>query len=206
MRIVPSPNGATGQASGTTLPGVRDAMRRVIFGKRLQRPEREVCFNRQRLRAVGAELDLLLATEGCLAVLCEEGEPALLLGKSIGLSLGVRIEPVSGHFVLYEGGGRNDGKFVTASEDQLIDQVLRLIAAPEGEFMPHTVDAAVDMLFGRSLAEVERLLVLRTLRHFRGNRCRTAFALGIGVATLRARLRQYLTERARGTIASEAPR
>ena len=51
----------------------------------------------------------------------------------------------------------------------------------------------VDLLVGRTVAEVEDELVLRTLRHCAGNRARAARMLGITPRTLRnklARLKQ----------------
>ena len=45
-------------------------------------------------------------------------------------------------------------------------------------------------LVGRSLADVERELIERTLEHCGGNRKRTAETLGIGVRTLFNKLRE----------------
>ena len=56
-------------------------------------------------------------------------------------------------------------------------------APAEPVYVLPTVDP-VGTLVGRSLAEVERELVQRTLRHNGGNRTRTAEMLGIGVRTL----------------------
>jgi len=47
---------------------------------------------------------------------------------------------------------------------------------------------------GRRLADVERALVLQTLEEAQGNRARAAELLGIGVATLYRKLRQYGAE------------
>ena len=46
-------------------------------------------------------------------------------------------------------------------------------------------------LVGRTVAEVERDLILETLRHCLGNRTRTAALLGISIRTLRNKLNDY---------------
>ena len=66
------------------------------------------------------------------------------------------------------------------------DQLRRwLLTGPETE----TPDAAVAV--GLSLQETERKLIEATLEHFDGHRAKTAEALGIGVRTLSAKLKQY---------------
>jgi DNA-binding NtrC family response regulator len=51
--------------------------------------------------------------------------------------------------------------------------------------------AAGPGLVGRSMAEVERNLIIDTLRHTLGNRTQAAGILGISIRTLRNKLRQY---------------
>ena len=46
-------------------------------------------------------------------------------------------------------------------------------------------------LVGRTMAEVERLLIVDTLRHTLGNRTHAATILGISIRTLRNKLREY---------------
>ena len=46
-------------------------------------------------------------------------------------------------------------------------------------------------LVGRTMADVERELILETLRHCRGNRSRAAKTLGISVRTVRNKLNEY---------------
>ena len=189
--------------------GPRAAVRNMMFGKRLQPPEREVSYRRERLRIIGAELNLLLAyrieAPATFAHLREDGEPALVLGKSIGLALTVEIEPQAGHLVLYEESGRNECVLVTASEERLLDQIVGVISSANGELAPRTADSATDVLVGRTIDEVERRLVLHTLLHFRGDRRQTAFSLGIDEATLRAKLRRCFSSKWRGLASSEEP-
>ena len=49
-------------------------------------------------------------------------------------------------------------------------------------------------LVGRTVADVERDLIVQTLRHCRGNRTQAADILGISVRTLRNKIRQYQEE------------
>jgi DNA-binding protein Fis len=51
--------------------------------------------------------------------------------------------------------------------------------------------ANVIGLVGRTVAEVERDLILETLRYCLGNRTRTAAVLGISIRTLRNKLHDY---------------
>jgi two-component system, response regulator FlrC len=62
--------------------------------------------------------------------------------------------------------------------------VLQGNVAPEGT-------VADQPLVGRTVAEVERDLILKTLRYTTGNRTIAAAILGISIRTLRNKLRQY---------------
>jgi DNA-binding NtrC family response regulator len=63
-------------------------------------------------------------------------------------------------------------------------------AAGDGE----TPAAAAGTLVGRTVAEVERDLILETLHHTFGNRTHAATILGISIRTLRNKLKQYSEE------------
>ena len=56
---------------------------------------------------------------------------------------------------------------------------------------PRAATAATRALVGRSVAEVERSLILHTLDYCLGNRTNTARILGISIRTLRNKLSQY---------------
>jgi two-component system response regulator FlrC len=47
---------------------------------------------------------------------------------------------------------------------------------------------------GTSVREMEKRLILKTLEELQGNRTRAARVLGIGLRTLRNKLREYRTE------------
>ena len=51
--------------------------------------------------------------------------------------------------------------------------------------------SAVEPLVGRTMAEVERQMIVDTLRHTLGNRTHAAGILGISIRTLRNKLRDY---------------
>lgn len=56
------------------------------------------------------------------------------------------------------------------------------------------VDAEVATLVGRTVADVERVLIIDTLQHCLGNRTHAANILGISIRTLRNKLKQYSGE------------
>ena len=67
-----------------------------------------------------------------------------------------------------------------------------------GEGLPDTLRATTDLvvtgppnLAGMTMADVEKLHIMNTLRMFGGNRERTAKALGIGARTLYRKLSEY---------------
>ncbi len=53
-------------------------------------------------------------------------------------------------------------------------------------------DSVTRNLVGRTVAEVERDLILETLRHCLGNRTHAANILGISIRTLRNKLNEYV--------------
>jgi two-component system response regulator FlrC len=56
------------------------------------------------------------------------------------------------------------------------------------------IQGSTQGLVGRSMADVERDLIIDTLHHCLGNRTHAANILGISIRTLRNKLRQYLDE------------
>jgi DNA-binding NtrC family response regulator len=57
-----------------------------------------------------------------------------------------------------------------------------------------TVQAVTPALVGRTVADVERDLILETLKHCLGNRTHAANVLGISIRTLRNKLTEYAAE------------
>jgi len=66
-------------------------------------------------------------------------------------------------------------------------------AKPEGE-QPGRPVAEAGALVGQTVAEVEKSLILDTLKHTFGNRTHAANILGISIRTLRNKLKQYSQE------------
>lgn len=67
-------------------------------------------------------------------------------------------------------------------------------AAAKAEAKPVQNSGAVESLIGRSVAAVERDLIINTLEHCLGNRTHAANILGISIRTLRNKLNQYKDE------------
>ena len=67
-------------------------------------------------------------------------------------------------------------------------------AGAKAESKPVQNSGAVESLIGRSVAAVERDLIINTLEHCLGNRTHAANILGISIRTLRNKLNQYKDE------------
>lgn len=65
------------------------------------------------------------------------------------------------------------------------------IEAPENFGSPLTSESSTQVEAGRSISDVEKELILKTMEHFNGDKLRAAETLGISVRTLYNRLRQY---------------
>lgn len=201
-KIIPAHTGLDQMA----LESARATVGRVAFGKRLQSPERELSFRRARLDILAAELNLLFAyrieAAEPFCAFSDEAEPSLILGRTLDLSLAVEIEPATGLYVLYDTAPAGS-IVITASEERLVDHVVSVVACATGDLTARNADAAVDVLVGRSLEDVEKRLILRTLLNCSGDRRQTAFALGLDEGALRARLRRYLLAQSRALSSPE---
>lgn len=175
---------------------VRKAARAAFNPSRIMSSFGEQTSSRHRLEDIAAELNLLFAyrieAESCFAQMCPNGLPLLQLGKSIGLELSLEIEAEMGHLVLIEEGGLFPSVLVTASEARIVDQIVSIVGSVYDALTPRTVDDAINVLVGQSLADVECRLILRTMRYFKGNGSHAAFALGVGEAQLTDLLNKHL--------------
>jgi len=77
-------------------------------------------------------------------------------------------------------------------------------AVPAGA--PDDAEAATNGLVGRTVADVERDLIIDTLYHCLGNRTHAANILGISIRTLRNKLKQYADDGVRVPMPGEANR
>jgi len=74
---------------------------------------------------------------------------------------------------------------------------LLIVGTLGGEFTAASKMAAEQVtrtLVGRTVAEVERDLILETLKHCLGNRTHAANILGISIRTLRNKLNEYAAD------------
>tara|TARA_R110002110_G_scaffold284987_1_gene499216 strand:+ start:18267 stop:19622 length:1356 start_codon:yes stop_codon:yes gene_type:complete len=85
-----------------------------------------------------------------------------------------------------------------ASGDQIGPDAIQLTNAPHGQNTAETgvngellIEPGTEALVGRTVAEVERELILDTLSHTLGNRTHAANILGISIRTLRNKLKLY---------------
>ena len=77
-----------------------------------------------------------------------------------------------------------------------------IMAAPAASARP-TGEGGIPLV-GRTVAEVERVLILDTLRHTAGNRTHAAAMLGISIRTLRNKLHEYRAEAVAAPLAGSA--
>jgi DNA-binding NtrC family response regulator len=89
---------------------------------------------------------------------------------------------------------------------------IRLTAAPRGTEAANDTSAtavastARGALVGRTVADVERDLIIETLTHCLGNRTHAANILGISIRTLRNKLKLYSDQGVRVPAANESAR
>jgi len=80
---------------------------------------------------------------------------------------------------------------VHAARDSVCCEQSRPPVAANGAF---AADAVTRALIGRTVAAVERDLIMETLKHCYGNRTHAANILGISIRTMRNRLNEYATD------------
>lgn len=116
-------------------------------------------------------------------------------GPDIRLLIGqhavVRVDPAAGAYVLAIDGPGGAVTVATTSQDILLDQVIGHLALDRGRHLFLSAQGLVAQLVGNSLHDIERSLILATLRQHRFNRTRTAQVLGVSVRTIRNKLRDY---------------
>ncbi|MEX2649217.1 MAG: sigma-54 dependent transcriptional regulator [Alphaproteobacteria bacterium] len=103
--------------------------------------------------------------------------------------------------VLLAKGPEIDGDAIT-----LFDRLGREAAPPAHGRIGALAETTLGTLVGRTVADVERDLILETLGHCLGNRTHAATILGISIRTLRNKLRDYAADGARVPAPGEAVR
>lgn len=82
-----------------------------------------------------------------------------------------------------------------SSHEAMSINVPAVLARLRGEYMPAPELAElIEGLVGRTVADVERALILQTLAHCRGNRTTASVMLGISVRTMRNKLRSFIED------------
>jgi hypothetical protein len=164
-------------------------------GQPTETTDRDLPLRRTMLQALRAKLvnlhqGQMVADNAPIAVLVEDNEPYLTIeGGAV-----VVIDALTGCYVLCEKNHPLGDMVTTVSEERLIDYIIGFLARNSEKFASRAMDAAITLLIGHSIADVERGLIVETLWHFRGNRAQTALALEISVETLNEKLSAYLSE------------
>jgi DNA-binding NtrC family response regulator len=83
---------------------------------------------------------------------------------------------------------------IILSAEHEISQVAQAVTQAAHGHSLSEQDVAMTNVVGRSLADVERDLILNTLKQCLGNRTHAANILGISIRTLRNKLNQYGTD------------
>ena len=188
----PHPEGRVfGRRNADTAPG--PSVRVSTFGKRAQRPVERVSLQRVRLAQLRSELiqvfeDPAFPGDAPEFVLVEAGKTPRLL---IGSRALVAIDEQTGQLVFIETSGTSDTTVITANDDRLIDHILGHFTSQAPADTPQRTSKAARSMVGQTLQDVERHVILQTLRHCGGNRTRTARMLGVSLRTVRNKLRAY---------------
>lgn len=191
------PTPASFGRAGAAQPNLRagNAASRSAFGRRVQPVHAELSFRLARLETIMSELHLIIGDplfeDVPVAALHREEPPSISMPTALGGTLRIEVDNQTGLYVLLhnEQGGGTGCVLVTSSEERLLDHILsHLLSVDRGS--GRELNAAADLLVGQTLDAIVNLMVLRTLRRFRGSRQRAAMALGLSVPDLRARLRQ----------------
>lgn len=92
----------------------------------------------------------------------------------------------------WPGAAASDADVVMVDVGLSLREALARLRAGRAE--GRSLTAAVAKLVGHNIADVERELILQTLRHCGGNRSAAAVMLGISVRTMRNKLRAFQAE------------
>ncbi|KQT51812.1 hypothetical protein ASG47_02715 [Devosia sp. Leaf420] len=161
------------------------------FGRRVQPPKSQISLQKERLRGLYAELWMVFSDpaypQNGVPIQYQDGEtPVIRLGDQAVIS----VDAQTGAFVFRNEDGTGSSDTITTSDiDRLMDFLVAHLTRMEGT--PQGGLAHVEKSVGRSIEDVERVLILSTLRHCQGNRTMTARMLGISLRTLRNKLHAY---------------
>lgn len=166
---------------------------RPPFGKRVIAPVPEVSLAEERLLDLQAELTLVFQDmafpRDALPFSYHEDEdvPHVRIAPA-GI---VRVDQDSGAYAFSDETSGNASLLVTTSHERLIEAILSHLAAETDARAPVLATAIIVRCVGNTVADVEKSLILATLRHCNGNRTHASQMLGISLRTLRNKLRSY---------------
>jgi len=122
-------------------------------------------------------------------------DPHIVIRAGSGNSAArVTIDAESGLYVFCELDRAAGIVLATASEERLIDEIVAHLSAGDDDLVPRTIDSAVGILVGQTVEDVERKLILQTLRHCGGNLTHAAFMLGTSLTALCRKLAIYFPD------------
>ncbi len=164
----------------------------MTFGRRSGPPDLSISLQHERLRELYLGIRLLLedaAFPGHALPVEFRADP--LPEMRLGSVLSVEMDARTGMFVATELAETSRNTFRSADHDRMTDFVLAHFArASSSRTMPACVET-ISGLVGRTVADLEKVFILATLRRCNGNRTHTARMLGISLRTLRNKLRAY---------------
>lgn len=141
----------------------------------------------KRLQALAGKLAARLEGYGCSVASRETPVPHLAIGRTTV----IEIDGEAGLFLFSESASDSGVLLAAVDQDRPIDETVRRLLWCSERSPQGAVDNAILALVGRTVAEVERHLILQTLRGCNGNRTHAARVLDISVRALRSELRGY---------------
>lgn len=171
-----------------------------VFGRRV-RLVSHAAMHREWLRDLYTELRVVFSDpvspqEGPPLTFLDADKPVIHLGDEVTIG----VDDVKGTFVFQRTQDTRLVDTITTSDgDRVTDFVVAYLARVEDASLGAL--AYVERSVGRTVEDVERALILATLRHCGGNRALAAGMLGISRRTLRGKLQSYWA----GLLAEEHP-
>ncbi|MDJ1638022.1 transcriptional regulator [Agrobacterium rhizogenes] len=158
------------------------------------------------LNIVFGELEAMFVVDNRLPLpfsLEDSPEPYIAISRGDRvLTACVTIDLGTGLYVFKAFDRETSVVLTTRVEERLIDQIVAHLGGSDENPTPRTIEQSVDMLIGQTIADVERNLILQTLRRCSGNPTRAAFMLGIPLEALSDKLAVYFGPKPKGSPAS----
>lgn len=172
--------------------GQTNKVARPVFGKRTTPPTAKVSLASKRLLNLYSELlttfeDLAFSSETLPFAFLDGDVPHVHVAPA-GI---VRLDEDTGSYVFSDETAGTSSILITTSHDRLLDAILSHLAEASDALAPEFAAATIARCVGHTIGQVERSLILATLRHCNGNRTHAARTLGISLRTLRNKLHTY---------------